>query len=223
MSLREMHKWKDKVELSLDNRQIFFLFFGLSTVGCLVFALGVMVGRRVNFELPTDRGSQRQELAVLDELAGLDEELSFPAALKPSDAEPMRDVAPSSVDPRAEAVPAPAVAPNKKSRPKATKPSERVVLSSSAAKPQSAAPESDAAGARQFTLQMKAFSQQSEAESLAQQLRDRGHQARVEPHEVKGRIWHRVRVGAFDTWAEGLAAKHEFEQTEKVIAYVVRM
>ena len=47
--MREMHKWKDKVELSLDNRQIFFLFFGLSVVGCFVFALGVMVGRRVDW------------------------------------------------------------------------------------------------------------------------------------------------------------------------------
>lgn len=37
---------KDKVDFSLDNRQIFFLFFGLSVVGCFVFALGVMVGRR---------------------------------------------------------------------------------------------------------------------------------------------------------------------------------
>ena len=43
--MREMHKWKDKVELSLDNRQIFFLFFGLSVVGCFVFALGVITYR----------------------------------------------------------------------------------------------------------------------------------------------------------------------------------
>jgi len=34
-----------QVEFALDNRQIFFLFFGLSVVGCFVFALGVMVGR----------------------------------------------------------------------------------------------------------------------------------------------------------------------------------
>ncbi|MBZ5714999.1 hypothetical protein K7C98_37680, partial [Nannocystis pusilla] len=37
---------KEKVDFSLDNRQVFFLFFGLSVVGCFVFALGVMVGRR---------------------------------------------------------------------------------------------------------------------------------------------------------------------------------
>ena len=34
-----------QVEFALDNRQIFFLFFGLSVVGCFVFALGVTVGR----------------------------------------------------------------------------------------------------------------------------------------------------------------------------------
>ncbi|MCB9567720.1 MAG: SPOR domain-containing protein [Myxococcales bacterium] len=37
---------KPRVDFSLDNRQIFFLFFGLSVVGCFVFALGVMVGRQ---------------------------------------------------------------------------------------------------------------------------------------------------------------------------------
>jgi cell division septation protein DedD len=42
----ELTASKEKVDFSLDNRQVFFLFFGLSVVGCFVFALGVMVGRR---------------------------------------------------------------------------------------------------------------------------------------------------------------------------------
>ena len=40
-----MSEPKGRVDFSLDNRQVFFLFFGLSVVGCFVFALGVMVGR----------------------------------------------------------------------------------------------------------------------------------------------------------------------------------
>ena len=38
--------YKDKIEVSLDGRQIFYLFFGGAVVACLVFVLGVMVGRR---------------------------------------------------------------------------------------------------------------------------------------------------------------------------------
>jgi len=44
--MREIQESKEKVEFSLDNRQVFFCFFGLSVVGCFVFALGVMVGRQ---------------------------------------------------------------------------------------------------------------------------------------------------------------------------------
>ena len=62
--MREMHKWKDKVELSLDNRQIFFLFFGLSVVGCFVFALGVMVGRRVEWN-PEGEGISQADIALI--------------------------------------------------------------------------------------------------------------------------------------------------------------
>ena len=41
--------------------------------------------------------------------------------------------------------------------------------------------------------------------------------------EIKGRIWHRVRMGEFDNWEDGLAAKNDFEKSEKMIAYVVRL
>ena len=68
-TMREMHKWKDKVELSLDNRQIFFLFFGLSVIGCFVFALGIMTGRRLQWE----PGQQAAAIGNEDSLARLDE------------------------------------------------------------------------------------------------------------------------------------------------------
>jgi hypothetical protein len=44
---REAELYKDKIEVSLDGRQIFYLFFGGSVIVGLVFVLGVMVGRRV--------------------------------------------------------------------------------------------------------------------------------------------------------------------------------
>lgn len=247
--MREMHKWKDKVELSLDNRQIFFLFFGLSVVGCFVFALGVMTGRRVDW-------GTTGEVAALDEdgdaaMALLDpdsvrERLSFKDGLAVSAAEglpPTRD--PESVgvpeDDQAEAhdddaALASAAAAPKPAKPAADKPGKGGNKASdddaddaddaddskgdkaSAAKPK---PQTKLVG--KFTLQMKAFSRADQAEAFANDLRSNGHDVRVEAHEVKGRIWHRVRVGAFKTWNEGLAAKDQFEKKESMIAYVVRL
>ena len=44
---RETELYKDKIEVSLDGRQIFYLFFGGAVIVGMVFVLGVMVGRRV--------------------------------------------------------------------------------------------------------------------------------------------------------------------------------
>ena len=228
--MREMHKWKDKVELSLDNRQIFFLFFGLSVVGCFVFALGVMVGRRVEW-------SPEGEVAALsgDNLAlvaGEDapaEPLTFKEGLSDpatADVPPTRD---PSQPPRDEDE----VKAEKAERAlaAAAKPApERSVPVASPAVPAAdptlvragEAPVQGAGDDKKFTLQMKAFSRVEEAEAFATKLRANGHQVRIEAHEVKGRIWHRVRMGSFDNWADGLAAKQEFEQRERIIAYVVK-
>jgi DedD protein len=79
--------FKDKIEVSLDGRQVFYLFFGGAVIASLVFVLGVMVGKRVEARAhvaPTATTS-----AALDPLAALDqlgreeqgEQLAFPAAL----------------------------------------------------------------------------------------------------------------------------------------------
>jgi cell division protein FtsN len=228
--MREMHKWKDKVELSLDNRQIFFLFFGLSVVGCFVFALGVMVGRRVEWspegEVAALSGDSLSLMAAEDtpaEPLTFKEGLSDPAT---ADLPPTRD---PSQPPRDEDE----VKAEKAERERAAagKPApERSVPVASPAVPAAdptlaragEAPVQDAGDDKKFTLQMKAFSRVEEAEAFATKLRANGHQVRIEAHEVKGRIWHRVRMGSFDNWADGLAAKQDFEQRERIIAYVVK-
>ena len=70
-------------------------------------------------------------------------------------------------------------------------------------------------------MQFKAFSRESDAEAFADKLRRNGHDVRVESTVVRGRTWHRVRLGTFDDWESGLAAKMEFEKAEHQIAYVV--
>jgi hypothetical protein len=44
---QNVERWREKVEVKLDNRQVFFLFFGSAVVACMLFVLGVMVGKRI--------------------------------------------------------------------------------------------------------------------------------------------------------------------------------
>jgi hypothetical protein len=63
---RDVERWKDKVEVRLDNRQVFFLFFGSAMVACMLFVLGVIVGKRLE-----SRG-RAQAPVIEDPLAALD-------------------------------------------------------------------------------------------------------------------------------------------------------
>jgi len=81
---REPELYKDKIEVSLDGRQVFYLFFGGAVIVGLVFVLGVMVGRRVEARGHVERAHVE---AALDPLAALDRleggsGLSFQGALR---------------------------------------------------------------------------------------------------------------------------------------------
>src|SRR3982750_1907408 len=83
MSRDAVELYKDKIEVSLDGRQIFYLFFGGAVIVGLVFVLGVMVGRRVEARGHLDRAdtsAARDPLAALDRLERSDN-LSYHGAL----------------------------------------------------------------------------------------------------------------------------------------------
>ena len=93
---READLYKDKIEVSLDGRQIFYLFFGGAVIVGLVFVLGVMVGRRVEARGHIQRAhtsSAADPLAALDRLES-NGGLSFKGALmaKGTDTAPVTDV-----------------------------------------------------------------------------------------------------------------------------------
>ncbi|MEJ7601797.1 MAG: SPOR domain-containing protein [Kofleriaceae bacterium] len=69
MSSRETELYKDRVEVSLDGRQIFYLFFGGAVIVGLVFILGVMIGRRVEARGHLEKARTH---AATDPLAALD-------------------------------------------------------------------------------------------------------------------------------------------------------
>lgn len=83
--LRDIERWKDKIEVRLDNRQVFFLFFGSALVGCLLFILGVVVGKRLDSRGRAAAPQLEDPLALLDRVvaapAGGDDGLTFPRTL----------------------------------------------------------------------------------------------------------------------------------------------
>ena len=106
---RDSELYKDKIEVSLDGRQIFYLFFGGAVIVGLVFVLGVMVGRRVEARSHVDRA---RTTAAVDPLAALDRleggnGLSFQDSLR---GEPAASTVDKKIDDLAAARPAAAQA-----------------------------------------------------------------------------------------------------------------
>ncbi len=86
--MRDLDRWKDKVEISLDGRQIFFLFFGSAVAACLIFVVGVLIGKRIEARaLALQPAPIEDPLAALDQLGDADEAdegLTFHKALTPT-------------------------------------------------------------------------------------------------------------------------------------------
>src|SRR5690349_182948 len=114
--MRDLERWKDKVELSLDGRQIFGLFFGSAVAACLIFVGGVATGKRIGEKAAAALApSSEDPLAALDQLGAADpgdDGLTFHEALAPADHHAARraHLDPPRPDPAAR--PAPAAAPH---------------------------------------------------------------------------------------------------------------
>jgi hypothetical protein len=73
----------ETVASGLDGRQIFLLFIGSAVFACLVFAIGVFVGRKIERSAQAQAAQQSatDPLAILDEIANAEESLTFHRAL----------------------------------------------------------------------------------------------------------------------------------------------
>jgi cell division protein FtsN len=83
-----VERWREKIEVKLDNRQVFFLFFGSAVVACMLFVLGVMVGKRIESRGQADAPVLADPLAALDRahqpppgVAAPDPQLTFASTL----------------------------------------------------------------------------------------------------------------------------------------------
>tara|TARA_R110002096_G_scaffold77896_7_gene183330 strand:- start:72603 stop:73370 length:768 start_codon:yes stop_codon:yes gene_type:complete len=249
----ESDLFKDKIEVKLDERQVFYLFFGGAVIATLVFVLGVMVGRRVEARAVVEGGT-----TVTDPLAALDrlesgEELAFPTALrgdeislgavdanlakrpKPAVGGPL--VAPEAKNPDAEAA-EPAAKPLTLAEP--AKPEPADPDPEPEAKPKPDTPDNAAEdrgdeddgdeeepakkSRKRFTLQVGSFQDKDEADTFFRTLQGGSYAPYMVEAEVPGKgTYFRVRVGGYTSFDEALDAKSSFEDSQHVIAYVTRL
>lgn len=239
--------YKERIEVSLDGRQIFYMFVGGAVLSCLVFVLGVMVGKRVESRSHLVAGqadARRDPLAALDRVSEASEALSFRQALRDQqrvapavDAEvaraasattaakpvaaaelPVATPTPVAVTPAAMAAAAPAAQPAQAAV--AAAPAKPAVVTP--AKPQAAVASPAAATGKRFhTLRVSSFKDAAEADALIKQLRGRGYQPFSMPATVDGEAWIRVCIGRHPTYEAAVAAKLKYEANMRKIAYVL--
>ena len=233
--------YKDKIEVSLDGRQIFYLFFGGAVIASLVFILGVMVGKRVESRSHADQQNTaavtRDPLAALDQLGTRTDKLAFPSALGDPNA-PDRPLGKVDKDWRAKRD---RVASAKQNLDSATDSSDKSDKKSDDKKSddKKSKKKSDKKTAKnsdekksdepkrklpKYTLQLSSFQEKTEADAFFQKLTDAGYTPYLVSANVKGKgTWYRVRLGSFMAYDEAIRAKKDFEAGQNVIAYVTRL
>jgi DedD protein len=229
---REEGLYKDKIEVSLDGRQIFYLFFGGAVIVGLVFVLGVMVGRRVEARGHVERA---QTQAAVDPLAALDHlegggGLSFQGALRGNDAPPddksvekqIGDIAKAKQPPvKPAAVVAKPVVEKAVEKPVAEKPIEKPI-EKPVVKPDQDKPEKTEKKAK-YTLQLSSFQDKGEAEAYLSQIKANGFTPTLTEADVDGKTYYRVRLGNYRSLDAANDAKADVEKATKKSASVMKL
>ena len=225
---QNVERWREKIEVKLDNRQVFFLFFGSAVVACMLFVLGVMVGKRIESRGQADAPVLQDPLAALDRahqpppgVAAPDPQLTFPSTLggapklKGSGAHTLTSL--PKVLPKAPVLAkvAPAPKPIVASKPPAVPKAIAAAKPAPDAKP---APTVDPAKSKgKYTLQLTTFTTSADAESFVQKYPG----AFVIAADVPGKgMVYRVRLGNYGSYKDAAAAKESFEKQHSMIALI---
>ena len=225
---QNVERWREKIEVKLDNRQVFFLFFGSAVVACMLFVLGVMVGKRIESRGQADAPVLQDPLAALDRahqpppgVAAPDPQLTFPSTLGLGGAPKMKASAHTlsslpKVLPKAPPAPKVATAPKPIALAKPMIPAPKPIA---AAKPAPAvAPPVDPAKAKgKYTLQLSTFTTSADADAFVQKYPG----AFVIAADVPGKgMVYRVRLGNYGSYKDAVAAKDSFEKQHSMIALI---
>jgi DedD protein len=246
-SLSNVHSWRERIEVRLDNRQVFFLFFGSALVACMLFVLGVMVGKRIESRGQADALPMALDpLAALDRarqpppgVAAPDQPLTFQSTLvsgsgiakgRPSTHSPGSVSGPrTSAIAKVPGAPKPIAIAKVPGAPKPIAiakvpgaPKPIAIAKVPAEKPIAAAkppaPSVDPAKAKgKFTLHLSTFATADEAEAFAQKYPG----AFVVSGDVPGKgLSYRVRYGNYASYKDATAAKDSFEKQHNTIALI---
>ena len=246
--LRDIDRWKDKIEVRLDNRQVAFLFFGSALVACMLFILGVIVGKRLESRGRAVAPEIEDPLALLDRVATTARNapeaasggkltagstlaaapsvapVAVPAAA-PAKVAIAREVKVSPPAAPAKTKPAPivAAAPAAAARASATEPTPAPAAPlppREAPRAGDAPKETVKTGKSRFVLQIGSFLDRGEAEAFAKGFAPESPAVVVSELPGKG-TWYRVRVGEFKAFKDAVDAKTAFEKRYNKIALVV--
>jgi len=241
-----VERWREKIEVRLDNRQVFFLFFGSALVACMLFVLGVMVGKRIESRGQADAPVMADPLAALDRarqpppgVAAPDQPLTFQSSLvsagpagksKGASARSMTAPFAAPAAPRPIAARSLVAAPRPIASAKPPAPAPKPIASAklppaaplpkpiAVNKPSVAPVVSDPAKAKgRFTLHLSTFASADEAAAFAQKYPG----AFVVSGDVPGKgLAYRVRYGNYASFKDAAAAKDSFEKQHNTIALV---
>ncbi len=238
--MRDAHLLKEKVQISLDSRQVAsMVVVGLVVLGT-VFGLGVVVGRKLAPPPVRIDPSRDDVLAEVDRKAkdpSFDpaRELTYQDALtknKPVPTAP--DSPPPAANvPSAEPAPRPPAgvrgggdsvavhAPDEAvpAAPTATDTAIGGVFDRARAQPEAPRPRPAAPG--EFTIQVSASQDRAEADGVVQRLRAEGYSPYVVDAVIPGKgHWYRVRLGHFGTKADADRYLKDFKRETRSDAIV---
>jgi len=229
--MRDTDRLKEKLEIHLDSRQLFFLVFGGAVLACLVFVVGVMTGKR----LESRQARKGRPAAAMDELANVDEDsklagkgLTFHDELVKPDSRTLTNV-PKEVGEWKDMGQAPKAAAPKAGEPAKGKGKGKGALAVAAPKadapvaetevPEAAVPKPD----KKYTLQVSAFQSKAEADELVKKLQGQGLRPYLSATAVPNKgTWYRVRVGTYPSKQKAADAKRKFESEQNLTAYISR-
>ena len=215
-------------EIQLNGKQLVFLFMAATVVSVVIFLCGVLVGRGVRPDRAPEQAIATAGIAADSDLAQAPHATPAPAAEPPVPADelsypdrlqhdmPPQETLKQAVPPQVQEPPPVAVepAPRPSVRPPAP---ERPPIA-----PNTASGPSDPSGPG-FAVQVAAYKDRREADTLARQLVAKGYPAFVmDPVKGAPSAMYRVRVGKYGNRKEAEAISTRLETVEQFKPWIAR-
>lgn len=231
--MRNPRSWRRSIDISLDYRQVFFLFFVCAVLLAMAFALGVIIGKRTARAAYGDSLDPVAWADTLGPLGARDAVLAFHRA-KQKKAAPVSVAgaahvmllkktstkSPSQTGSFATTVTPPLVDPL---RTTSTETKNTTVTETSAIHASSPTPTAKPETSMPYSVQVSAFQDLKEAEQFIEKLKGHGVTSRMIRSTIPGRgVWYRIRIGNFATIEEANAVKADLETKHDLLGYVTR-